>query len=56
MQQMSWDPYGQGSPLMLLQKELAHGICLKGSCHQQGWSSQEQGDPFSPFPEASKRV
>lgn len=30
MQSMSWDPYGQGSPLILLREELAHSICRKG--------------------------
>lgn len=29
MQQKSWNPHVQGSPLMLLQMELAHIICLK---------------------------
>lgn len=30
MQPMSWDPYGQGSPLILFLEELAHSICRKG--------------------------
>lgn len=36
MQQKSLNPHVQGSPLILLQKDLAHNVCLKGSCYLQG--------------------